>query len=241
MSIKDMSFLQRFNHAQVELKAPKGQFNSFGKYKYRSAEDILEAVKPTNLKYYLHLQIQDEMKMIGDRIYLVATCTLSDVLGKSDPIVVTGYAREPLNKKGMDEAQITGATSSYARKYALNGLYLIDDTKDADTNEFQHQQNNAPAQARKPQLINNNQVNEINELIKEIAILVDEGTEKEDTDKLTRWVVGKFPDISNVSEIPSANFNDVMNLLNNTKAKYQPKGQQGTLMEGNTTTARQGD
>lgn len=126
---------------QTKLKAPKGQYNSFGKYSYRSAEDILEAVKPLNAEQGLLLTITDEIKEVGGRIYVVATATVSD---GTDELKVSAFAREPENKKGMDESQITGATSSYARKYALNGLYAIDDNKDADTDEHKQQQENAP-------------------------------------------------------------------------------------------------
>nr|DAQ98402.1 MAG TPA: ERF superfamily protein [Caudoviricetes sp.] len=135
---------------QTKLKAPKGQYNSFGKYSYRSAEDILEAVKPLNAEQGVLLTITDEIKEIGGRVYVVATATVSD---GTDTLQVSAFAREPENKKGMDESQITGATSSYARKYALNGLYAIDDNKDADTNEHKQQQDNAPKkqQAQKQQ------------------------------------------------------------------------------------------
>ena len=138
---KTLTFSQRVVNAQAELKAPKGQFNNFGKYKYRSAEDILEAVKPINLKHGLLLTITDDIKNIGDRYYINATATLSDV-DSDEGISVKAFAREPLNKKGQDESQITGTASSYARKYALNGLYLIDDTKDADTDEHRIAQDN---------------------------------------------------------------------------------------------------
>jgi hypothetical protein len=115
---------------QAELKAPKNQTNSFGKYKYRSAEDIVEAVKPILFKYDTALIISDEVVQVGDRIYIKATATLFD---DSDTyMTATGFAREEEIKKGMDAAQISGAASSYARKYALNGLFAIDDTKDAD-------------------------------------------------------------------------------------------------------------
>ena len=135
---------------QTKLKAPKGQYNKFGNFNYRSAEDILEAVKPLNAEQGLLLTITDEIKEVGGRIYVVATATVSD---GTDELKVSAFAREPENKKGMDESQITGATSSYARKYALNGLYAIDDNKDADTNEHKQQQDNAPKkqQAQKQQ------------------------------------------------------------------------------------------
>jgi len=116
------------NKIQKELKAPKSQENSFGKYRYRSCEDILEAVKP--LLGNAVLIITDEVVMLGDRFYVKATAILKD---DKETAQVSAFARESLDKKGMDTAQITGATSSYARKYALNGLFCIDDTKDADS------------------------------------------------------------------------------------------------------------
>lgn len=119
---------------QEELKAPKGQYNSFGKYKYRSCEDILEAVKPILAKYQCCLTLSDSVDQVGDRIYIKATATVKNPTGESE--TVTAFAREPDEKKGMDTSQITGTASSYARKYALNGLFCIDDTKDADTDEY---------------------------------------------------------------------------------------------------------
>ena len=113
---------------QKELKAPKGQFNKFGNYKYRSCEDILEAVKPSLGNCCL--TISDDIVLIGDRYYIKATARLA--LSNEDFIENSAFAREAFDKKGMDESQITGASSSYARKYALNGLFAIDDTKDAD-------------------------------------------------------------------------------------------------------------
>ena len=126
----DITFQQKVVAIQSKLKAPKGQYNSFGKYNYRSCEDILEGVKPLLSKNELVLTIEDSIEMIGDRYYVKATATLSDGMNS---ISTSAYARESLDKKGMDASQVTGATSSYARKYALNGLLCIDDTKDADT------------------------------------------------------------------------------------------------------------
>ncbi|WP_437354439.1 ERF family protein [Melissococcus plutonius] len=137
---EELSFIEKVLKVQSELKAPKGQRNSFGKYNYRSAEDILTAVKPLNSEQGLLLTLTDKPILIGERYYVEATATLTD--GK-EQIKVTAPAREAQLKKGMDDSQITGAASSYARKYALNGLYLIDDTKDADTDEFNNQQKNA--------------------------------------------------------------------------------------------------
>lgn len=125
-----MEFIEKIVAIQSELKAPKGQYNSFGKYNYRSCEDILEGVKPLLAKHGLVLTIQDDIELIGDRYYVKAITTITD--GK-ESISTSAYARESLDKKGMDASQVTGATSSYARKYALNGLLCIDDTKDADT------------------------------------------------------------------------------------------------------------
>jgi hypothetical protein len=115
---------------QSELKAPKEQFNKFGNYAYRNCEDILEALKPILKKNEAALIIEDEITLVGDRYYIKAVVTLFD---GSEQIKTSAYARESFDKKGMDDSQITGAASSYARKYALNGMFLIDDNKDADT------------------------------------------------------------------------------------------------------------
>ena len=120
---------------QSELKAPKGQYNDFGKYKYRSCEDILEAVKPLLAKHKCSLTLSDSIELIGERYYVKATATIYDV-DSDKSFSVTAWARESEDKKGQDASQITGTASSYARKYALNGLFCIDDTKDADTNEY---------------------------------------------------------------------------------------------------------
>lgn len=140
-------FYTKLAEIQRTLNAPKGQYNNFGKYHYRSCEDILEGVKP--LLNGLFLSISDEIVLIGDRYYVKATASITD--GETTH-TATAMAREAADKKGMDEAQITGATSSYARKYCLNGLFGIDDAKDADTDEHKNQQNKAPQQplARQP-------------------------------------------------------------------------------------------
>jgi len=133
--------MQKLIDLRSELSVPKNQFNSFGKYKYRSQEDILEALKPLLKKHDLLLTISDEMIMLGDRFYVKAEIVLWD----NDKVIATayGYAREPESKKGMDASQITGTSSSYARKYGLNAMFLIDDTKDADT-DAHHEQTNRP-------------------------------------------------------------------------------------------------
>lgn len=130
---------------QQTLNAPKNQRNNFGGYSYRSAEDILEAVKP--LLQNITLTLNDEIVLIGDRYYVKATATLSD---GEDAVCVTAYAREEESKRGMDASQLTGATSSYARKYALNGLFCIDDAKDPDTDAYAKQTGQQPRQQKAP-------------------------------------------------------------------------------------------
>ena len=150
-----MENINDFTNIQTELHAPKNQLNKFGGYKYRSCEDILEAVKPILLKYGAYLTITDHIEMIGDRYYIRAEATITLANGKT--ISTSAYAREPITKKGMDDSQITGTASSYARKYALNGLFLIDDTKDADTNEVKEQEQaakKAQERARKAEPVN---------------------------------------------------------------------------------------
>lgn len=127
-----MNIYSKLMAIQSKLKAPKGQYNSFGKYKYRNCEDILEALKPLLAEEKTSLVISDELQQIGDRYYVKATVTLFDT-EKDELVYSTAFAREEESKKGMDGSQVTGAASSYARKYALNGLFGIDDTKDSDT------------------------------------------------------------------------------------------------------------
>lgn len=130
-----MNVYEKLALVQQKLKAPKGQYNNFGKYRYRSCEDILEAVKPLLGRYKAVLTIPDCIEQVGDRVYIVATAIFTDI-ESLEQISVTGRAREESEKKGMDGSQVTGAASSYARKYALNGLFCIDDSKDSDsTNE----------------------------------------------------------------------------------------------------------
>lgn len=146
---------------QSELKAPKTQVNNFGGYKYRKAEDILEAVKPLLAKQKCTLTITDDIVMVGNRIYVKATATIKNEKGEVE--TSTGWAREEESKKGMDASQITGASSSYARKYALNGLLAIDDNADYDTTNNGQQQTQtqqpAPQQSSTAQY-NPNDLNE---------------------------------------------------------------------------------
>lgn len=138
------TILSKLVAIQGELKAPKGQYNNFGKYKYRSCEDILEAVKPLLVKHNLLMTITDDIILVGDRFYVKATVTITD--GEAT-ISNSALAREEVEKKGMDASQVTGACSSYARKYALNGMFCIDDTKDADATNTHEQQSSS---AQKP-------------------------------------------------------------------------------------------
>ncbi len=135
-----MEITEILSKIQSELSIPKNQFNKFGKYYYRNCDDILEALKPVLVKYQACVTATDDLMLIGDRYYVVATATLHV---NSAAIKVHAYAREPLSQKGMSEAQLTGSTSSYARKYALNGLFALDDNKDAD-HDFQNVKAGAP-------------------------------------------------------------------------------------------------
>lgn len=141
-----MNIQEKLTTIQLELKAPKSKRNNFGNYNYRSCEDILEAVKPLLAANMCSLTLDDDVLCIGDRVYVKATATLTDH-AEGATISTHAFAREAETKKGMDESQITGTASSYARKYALNGLFAIDDTKDADTDEYQGRE--APRQAAK--------------------------------------------------------------------------------------------
>ena len=131
--MEEKSLVKLLQEVQTELKAPKSQYNSFAKYHYRSQEDILEAVKPLLAKRGLALTLNDEIVQFGTRVYVKATATIYGEMDKS--FKVEAYAREPEEKKGMEESQITGTASSYARKYALNGLFAIDDTEDSDAQD----------------------------------------------------------------------------------------------------------
>ena len=141
-----MNIQEKLTTIQLDLKAPKSKRNNFGNYNYRSCEDILEAVKPLLAANMCSLTLDDDVLCIGDRVYVKATATLTDH-AEGATISTHAFAREAETKKGMDESQITGTASSYARKSALNGLFAIDDTKDADTDEYQGRE--APRQTAK--------------------------------------------------------------------------------------------
>lgn len=212
----------KLSNIQQELKAPKGQRNDFGKYNYRSCEDILEAVKPICAKNKTTLVLSDELVVLGDstpieyketyydkdlkrenvrtivtgnqRYYIKATATIYDI-ESGEEISNTAYAREEENKKGMDGSQITGTASSYARKYALNGLFNIDDTKDADTNEY-HKQTNKPnvSVKNKQVMITDQQKEKIKELYtpEEIKEYLQDVVEKKKLSDLTLTEASDF-------------------------------------------------
>lgn len=134
-----MSIYNKLLEIQQELKVPKNQYNSFGGFKYRSCEDILTAVKPLEEKHKIVLLLNDEAIQVGESIFIKATAKLVDIEGDHESIEATAYAMHSKGKKGMDDSQMSGTASSYARKYALNALFAIDDTKDADTDEYAKQ------------------------------------------------------------------------------------------------------
>lgn len=177
---------QKLNMVQSKMKAPKNLFNSFGKYKYRNAESILEAFKPYGKELGLVLMLNDSVEQIGDRVYIKATATLIDIEDNSRT-EVSAYAREPMAKKGMDDSQVSGATSSYARKYCLNGLFLLDDTKDADTDEYRTQAENQ-YKAQKPQKVTDIQVQSLINVVSKKGLDIDDLLAKvglDGTDELT--------------------------------------------------------
>jgi len=187
----------KLSSIQNELKAPKGQKNTFGKYNYRSCEDILEAVKPICKKHNSVLMLSDELVNIGERYYIKASAILSD-LDMDERIINTAYARESETKKGMDESQITGTASSYARKYALNGLFNIDDTKDADTDEYTKKTKESDKKELMETPISAGRLDTIKEIIK------DTGTDEKELFKYFKIKGYENINISNVSKIEEA-------------------------------------
>lgn len=181
---KELSFTKKVIRVINELKAPKNLYNSFGKYHYRNAEGIMEAVKPLAAEYELLPNVSDEVVLVGERYYIKATATISD---GEHVMTAYGYAREAENKKGQDDSQITGTASSYARKYALNGLYLIDDTKDADTDEYKQNE-----RANTPKKIDKTKVEVLNKGITELTETINEKSDKNVTqDEVAKMVTNK--------------------------------------------------
>lgn len=204
---KKLTYLQRISRVQEELKAPKSRYNSFGDFNYRCLEDILEGVKPLLLKYDLTLLITDEPVVIGEWHYIKATASLYDSLTDRMPFSVVSYAREPLEKKKMDDSQATGTASSYARKYALNGLFLIDDTKDADTDEYHKQTTEQPQKkaAETPKTIGE----------KEIGVL-----EKMLRPNQKEWVIAHC-NVKSLAELSPKQYTEIVNGLKRNETKSE--------------------
>lgn len=184
---------QKLNIVQSKMKAPKNLFNSFGKYKYRNAESILEAFKPYGKELGLVLMLNDSVEQVGDRVYIKATATLIDIEDNSR-VEASAYAREPVNKKGLDDSQLSGATSSYARKYCLNGLFLLDDTKDADTDEYRTQAENQ-YNAQKPQKVSDVQAKSLMNVITKKGLDADDLLSRVGADDISDLTPDKYNEI----------------------------------------------
>lgn len=195
---------------QTELKAPKNRYNSYGEYHYRSCEDILEAVKPLLNAVKAGLFIEDEVVEVGGRIYVVALVRFYDLEKPDIPIVVKGFAREALERKKLDVSQITGTASSYARKYALNGLFLIDDVKDPDTDEFRAETEKKSDISVLDEYVTAEQCVKLEMLLKKAEVTSDKFCE---TYKITM-----------ISELPAKQFDSAVRKLDATiKAKGEKK------------------
>ena len=205
-----MNVYEKLMNIQAELKAPKNQYNAFGKYHYRSCEDILESLKPVLAKHKAAVTISDEIVLIGDRYYVKATATLIDV-EKGDKVEVSAYAREDEQKKGMDASQLTGSTSSYARKYALNGLFAIDDTKDSDaTNKHDTEQVSRPKVDENKQAIVDNSLATDKQIKAIYAIAKNKGYTEESLKNYTKSIYNK----DSIKELTRQEASDVIQMLN---------------------------
>jgi hypothetical protein len=203
------SVFDRLRCVQRDLKAPKNQYNSFGKYRYRSCEDILEGVKPILQEYGCAIVLSDTIEQIGDRFYVKATATFYDC-DTGESVSNTAYARESDDKKGMDASQITGTASSYARKYALNGLLLIDDTKDADTDENRNETTGrARSEAAKKGMATKEQnaLESANQIISEKDVLVlKEMMQKKGIDPNQKWKGKELSELTNAEWVQAVNW-----------------------------------
>ena len=247
--IEDRGFLERLSLARIELNAPKNQYSEFGGYHYRSADDVLQAVKPLNLKYFMHLELTDEVVLIGERYYMKATAKLFDMKDeKREPIIVHAYAQEPMKKAKMDESQVTGSASSYARKYALNGLYLIDDNKDADTDA--HKQEVQKGQQQMQQEQQNQQKQFEQELNQFKQYLMNNG---EDIQAMENWIAEQEK-VNRIEQVPfnrvyaqfkrlASKKRSALRDMEQAQKKQQEtvrtkESEQTSLMDGNTTTVK---
>lgn len=227
MMEEKISIFSKLLSIQNELKAPKNQYNKFGKYNYRSCEDILEAIKPLCLKYGAVLLVDDYVEQVGERFYIKAKASLIDIETEQE-IYACAYARESENKKGMDSAQVTGATSSYARKYALNGLFCIDDTKDVDTQEYQEKKqmnNNQSKNANSYEQVGIEQAVLLGEIDKRIEELLKLGVDIKSEGAL--HFINKFNngknDINTMTQAEKFNYKNVLDKMIEIKKKEDKK------------------
>lgn len=222
-----ISIFSKLLSIQNELKAPKNQYNKFGKYNYRSCEDILEAIKPLCLKYGAVLLVDDYVEQVGERFYIKAKASLIDIETEQE-IYSCAYARESENKKGMDSAQVTGATSSYARKYALNGLFCIDDTKDVDTQEYQEKKqmnNNQQKNSNSYEQVGIEQATLLGEIDKRVEELLNLGVDVKSEGAL--HFINKFNngknDINTMTQEERFNYKNVLDKMIEIKKKEDKK------------------
>lgn len=202
---KVLPLVQKLNIIQTKLKAPKNQWNEFGKYNYRNCEDILESVKPLLNETRTSLTLSDEMISVGNHNYVKATATLYD--NESDTVIeVTANAREGETKKGMDESQITGSASSYARKYALNGLFAIDDTKDADSQNNEQRAQEPPKKPAQKAKANNVPFPEVPQETKSDKLLKALNGDKDRYMKAQQWINEQFGEPVYIDDIGDDDF-----------------------------------
>ena len=205
--MEKVTIYKKLLNIQKELNVPKGQYNEFGGYSYRNAEDILNAIKPLLWENECTAFFRkDVIERVGDRYYLVARFDFVDI-STGEKITVEARAREEEKKKGMDASQITGAASSYARKYALNGIFLIDDAKDADTNEYQKQQKQGANTKQQKQYINDNQLQQIYNGINQLAQMTNQNPDIVASGILVRYSINDF------RAVPTEHFNEVVNYI----------------------------
>lgn len=214
--MENVTIYKKLLNIQKVLNVPKGQYNKFGGYSYRNAEDILNAIKPLLWENECTAFFRkDVIEQVGDRYYLVATFDFVDV-NTGEKITVEARAREEEKKKGMDASQITGAASSYARKYALNGIFLIDDAKDADTNEYQKQQKQGANTKQQTQYINDNQLQQIYNGINRLAQMTNQNPDIVASGILVRYNINDF------RAVPSGYFNEVVNYIKSLMPQQNP-------------------
>lgn len=218
--MENVTIYKKLLNIQKVLNVPKGQYNEFGGYSYRNAEDILNAIKPLLWENECTAFFRkDVIEQVGDRYYLVATFDFVDV-NTGEKITVEARAREEEKKKGMDASQITGSASSYARKYALNGIFLIDDAKDADANEYQKQQKQGANTKQQTQYINDNQLQQIYNGINRLAQMTNQNPDIVASGILVRYNINDF------RAVPSGYFNEVVNYIKSLMPQQNPNPNQ---------------